>query len=195
MEYNLEELKEAVKRFEKSIHAYKDDDVEKYSQLIANIAEQIKSEYWQKYVEKDQIQILPKYSHDAVFKRINEIKFLYKPMFLVDIYEGNEIEFYVKERTEELMESASLDSHNEFWQDHQSIYGNVYGSVPKELLSEHSIIKLKKCGWHEVNVDIFEMNADLTGKALRAYVEKQFRHYVIVKEMATETILVLRYHF
>ena len=116
-------------------------------------------------------------------------------MLFRSIYEGNEIEFYAKDRTEELMESNTIEVHNEFWQTHEIIYGNVYGSLPLELAPKEGVAKLIKCGWKKTNVDIVEFAKDMDTQEARKIAEKKFRHYILIKEIATGSVLLLRYNF
>jgi hypothetical protein len=194
MNYRIEDLKEAVNRLEYAVHARETDDVDMYVRLIKNIAAQIKTDYWSNYVEHDEIVIQP-ISKISDYKTINTIEFLYKPMHFINIYEGNEIEYFAKERTEELLESGAIEAHNDFWQSHEIIYGNVYGSVPLELTSKDSVGKLIRCGWRKANVDIIEFKDDLEDSDIREIAEQKFRHYIIIKEIDTQGVLLLRYQF
>jgi hypothetical protein len=162
--------------------------------LIKNIAAQIKTDYWSTYVEHEEIVIQP-ISKVADYKTINTIEFLYKPMHFINIYEGNEIEYFARERSEELLESGAIEAHNDFWQSHEIIYGNVYGSVPLELISKDSVGKLIRCGWRKANVDIIEFKTGLTDGEIRDIAEQKFRHYIIIKEIDTQGTLLLRYQF
>lgn len=195
MNYQIDDLREAVNRLSDSL--YKDDpeEVDMVVRLIKNIATQIKNEYWSIYVNEDDIVIQPVEDKNKLYKIINTLEFLYKPMYFQNIYEGNEIEYYSKDRTEELIESGTIEIHNEFWQAHEIVYGNVYGSLPSELISKESLAKLLRCGWKKTTVDIVEFSKDLSISEVRQLAEKKYRHYILLKENETDGLLLLRYNF
>ena len=194
MNYRIEDLKEAVTRLEEAVQIRETEDVDMYVRLIKNIATQIKTDYWNTFVENDEIVIQP-IQTALDYQTINTIEFLYKPMHFVNIYEGNEIEYFAKERTEELMESNAIEAHNSFWQSHEIVFGNVYGSIPSELIDKESIAKLIRCGWKKVSVDIIEFNKTISENEIRNIAEKKFRHYIIIKEIESKSVLLLRYQF
>lgn len=194
MNYRIEDLKEAVNRLEEAVQIQETEDVDMYVRLIKNIASQIKTDYWATYVENESIEIKPA-PKASDYKTINTIEFLYKPMHFMNIYEGNEIEYFAKERSEELLESNAIEAHNGFWQAHEIVYGNVYGSVPLELIDKESVAKLIRCGWKKVNVDILEFSQSFTNDDIRKIAEMKFRHYIIIKELDTGSVLLLRYQF
>lgn len=195
MNYQIDDLKEAVDRLRDSLDKDDPEDVDMVVRLIKNIATQIKNDYWALHVNEDDIVIRPVDKGDKSYKIINTIEFLYKPMYFQNIYEGNEIEYYSKDRTEELIESASIEAHNEFWQSHEIIYGNVYGSLPIELATKEGIAKLLKCGWKKTNVDIVEFAKSIDVETARKIAENKYRHYILLKEVETNCILLLRYNF
>lgn len=195
MSYQIDDLKEAVARLGDSLKRDDPEEVDMVVRLIRNMATQIKNEYWAQNVNEDEIVIQPVQSKEKDYKIINTIEFLYKPMYFQNIYEGNEIEFYAKDRTEELIESDTIEVHNEFWQSHDIIYGNVYGSLPLELASKDGVAKLLKCGWKKTNVDIIEFDKRVEINSARHLAEKKFRHYILIKEVETGSLLLLRYNF
>lgn len=195
MNYQIDDLKEAVDRLRDSLEKDDPEDVDMVVRLIKNIATQIKNDYWALHVNEDDIVIQPVDKGDKSYKIINTIEFLYKPMYFQNIYEGNEIEYYSKDRTEELIESATIEAHNAFWQSHEIIYGNVYGSLPIELATKEGVAKLLKCGWKKTNVDIVEFAKTIDVDTARKIAEKKYRHYILLKEVETNCILLLRYNF
>ncbi|MDH8679120.1 hypothetical protein QE109_13250 [Fusibacter bizertensis] len=195
MSYQIDDLKEAVNRLSDSLYKEDPEEVDMYVRMIKNIATQIKNDYWSIHVNEADIVIQPVQEKNKGYKTINTLEFLYKPMYFQNIYEGNEIEFFSKERTEELNESGVMEAHNDFWQAHEIIYGNVYGSLPIELASKEGIAVLLKCGWKKSSVDIVEFSNDMDIKKVRGIAEKKYRHYILLKELETQTILLLRYNF
>lgn len=127
-------------------------------------------------------------------KVINELIFLYKPVERINVFEGNYLERFAEERTDQLMKSRSINQHNEFWKMHQTVRGNVYGSVPVELLATDSVETLKRFGWRNVQVKIHDfgiLNVDV--EELIGFIEEQFEYYILLFEEETNTHLVLEY--
>ncbi|MCT4595658.1 MAG: hypothetical protein N4A57_15525 [Anaeromicrobium sp.] len=125
---------------------------------------------------------------------INEIPFLYKPILKKDYYEGTYLEDFGEQRSEDLKLSKAMNNHNKFWQSYEIIKGNIFGSVPKELLSEDSIRDLKRFGWDEctVNViDVLERKCDFD--EMIKFCESEYGKYVIVKEKSSEVEMILHY--
>lgn len=195
MNYGLVDLKEAVNRLEEAIDDVDAEDVDMCVRLIKNIASQIKTEFWSQHIENESIVIQPTTASEKEYRVLNTIEFLYKPMHFINAYEGNDIEYYSRERTEELLESGAIDAHNEFWQTHDTIFGNVYGSLPIELINRDMIGKLIKYGWKKTNVDILEYRNDYDEQTIRKVAEQKYRHYIIIREKETQGLLILRYKF
>jgi len=125
-------------------------------------------------------------------KRLNSIPFIYKPLTRKDYLSGDYLERFSEERTRELKEAGAIDIHNEFWIQHQPIKGNVFGSIPMELLSQKSVDSLKKNKWEEVMVNVYELLTNDV-KIIIDYCNLNFKDYIIVKEKSTSILLVLHY--
>jgi len=131
-------------------------------------------------------------NHELPYKRINSISFIVKPMLRGDMFEGNYLEQFAEERTEQLMNSRAINQHNEFWKQHDTLNGNVYGSVPMELLSEESSSILLNAGWDEVEVEILDFGGFRPDyRSVSLFCSKNFDNYILVKEITTETVLAL----
>jgi hypothetical protein len=92
------------------------------------------------------------------------------------------------------MKSRSINQHNEFWKIHQTVRGNVYGSVPTELIADESKETLRRFGWKDVSVKIHDfgvLNIDVD--ELINYIEENFEFYILLFEEETNTHLVLEY--
>ncbi|SKC63847.1 hypothetical protein [Maledivibacter halophilus] len=125
---------------------------------------------------------------------INTISFIYKPMLVKNYFEGDYIIRFSEQRTKDLQEAKALHAHNEFWIQHRTIKGNVFGSVPKELLNEKSIKSLLRSGWKEVEVDIIEVKGDYKSpKEIVKFCENTFRYYILLQEESTNAYLILEY--
>jgi len=125
---------------------------------------------------------------------INELNFLYKPVDRINVFEGKYLEMFAEERTDQLMKSRSINQHNEFWKMHQTVRGNVYGSVPSELLASDNVETLKRFGWKDVMVKIHDfgvLNVDLD--ELINHIEETYEYFILLFEEETNTHLVLEY--
>lgn len=128
------------------------------------------------------------------FNEINELDFLVKPTCIDNVYEGNYIEYFCEERTEQLKRANAFDSHNEFWLQHQTVHGNIFGSVPIELLEPATAEALSKQGWVKVTVKILDFGKVKEKQAIIDYCDKYFGHYIIIMEKTTNMYLVLQYN-
>lgn len=127
------------------------------------------------------------------YKEINELKFLFKPTHAGNIYEGNYIEAFCDERTEQLQTAKAFDAHNEFWMQNVTVHGNIFGSVPAELVSPDSEECLLKYGWLSVDVRILDFGKIQDKQMIVDYCDKYFNYYIIIIEKTTGMYLVLRY--
>ena len=64
-----------------------------------------------------------------------------------------------------------------------------------ELITKESAGTLIRSGWKKVNVDIIEFRKGKSDDDIRAIAETKFRHYIIIKELDTKSVLLLRYQF
>lgn len=129
---------------------------------------------------------------DLPYKTINTIPFLMKPVMRENLFEGNYLEHFSDERTEQLMHSRAINNHNEFWKQHDTIRGNIYGSVPLELIAEDSAAALMKYGWEVVEVDILDFGRKRVDiRQVTEFCQKTFDYYILVKETSTDMILAL----
>lgn len=132
---------------------------------------------------------------DVVYTIINSIPFLVKKVETDDIFEDNYLVSFCEERTRELMKARAINTHNEFWKQHQTVAGNIYGSVPSELLRKENVEILMDYGWAEASVDIIDFKVSgYTKDRVLKYVSENFASYIIVDELRTHSLLVLRYN-
>jgi len=130
----------------------------------------------------------------VIFSVINSIPFLIKHAEVDDLNEDNYLVAFCEERTRELMKARAINTHNEFWKQHETVAGNVYGSVPSELLRKENIEILRDYGWVEKSVDIIDFKVSgYTKDRILKYVSDHFKSYIIVHETRTKSLLVLRY--
>ncbi|HSN66675.1 MAG TPA: hypothetical protein VLS94_08545, partial [Fusibacter sp.] len=93
MNYQIDDLKEAVNRLSDSLIKEDAEEVDMYVRMIKNIATQIKNDYWAENVNEASIIIQPVQAKENEYKTINTLEFLYKPMYFQNVFEGNEIEY------------------------------------------------------------------------------------------------------
>ncbi len=165
---------------------------------LLDVLENESLEYYSKqsFDTYDEAEVLPKNTDNGILYRIiNTLPFMVKPVDEVGMLRENYLVNFCDERTRQLMECESLNSHNEFWKNHDTISGNVYGSMPAELVKKESLITLKSYGWDEVMVDILEFSySNYSEEEILKYALDNFKSYIVVRESETDSILVLRYN-
>ncbi|WP_129599656.1 hypothetical protein [Anaerophilus nitritogenes] len=143
---------------------------------------------------KIQLQEKKKISHAIQLEEINTIPFVYKPILKKNYYEGTYLEEFSERRTIELKDAKVLDLHNKFWKTYEVLRGNVFGSMPLELIAKEEAQKLKYFGWDEVNVQILEIREkSCSMKDLADYCAMHYEHFLIVNEKSTGAELILYY--
>jgi len=128
------------------------------------------------------------------YKVINKLPFLLKPILKKDFFKGDYLEKFAVERTMQLKEAEALITHNNFWKDHEDVKGNVFGSLPVEMMTANSVSKLMQMGWNKANVNVIDFKMkDKEEKIISKFCEKNFEQFILVKEKATGTYLALEY--
>lgn len=175
-----------------------DNELDEIVKLIDILRDEAARYYKEKSFDQYSIGELSNDADDdngVVFSVINSIPFLVKNVNVDDIYEDNYLVSFCEERTRELMKAKAINTHNDFWKQHQTVAGNVYGSVPSELLRKDNIETLLDYDWIEKSVDIIDFKiSGYTKDRILKYVSENFRSYIIVDEVRTKSLLVLRYN-
>jgi hypothetical protein len=175
-----------------------DEELDEITKLIEILREEASHYYKEKSFDQYSIGDLDDENDQdrgVVFSVINSIPFLIKNVDVDDLYEDNYLVNFCEERTRELMKARAINTHNEFWKQHQTVAGNVYGSVPSELLRKENIEILMDYGWIEKSVDIIDFKVSgYTKERIMKYVSEHFKSYIIVDEIRTKSLLVLRYN-
>lgn len=177
-------------------------NIEKFNNDILKIEELVKN-LKDEFYEENSIKIEREKSKKALVKEkiekikgdvLNTLNFVYRPVDVMNVYEGNYLENFSERRTDELSKAYAINNHNEFWKQHSAINGNVYGSVPCELIKQTSIDMLIEYGWKSVEVDIVDYNSEIPDlNNLTEYCESIYDHYIIINEQNTNEPLVLHY--
>lgn len=184
MNQQIVALKHYVLELEYALSANDAQGVSNVSRVMRDLLNQIEGDF--KSVQQKQTGVY--------FKAINTIPFLYKPIHVVNPYEGEYLERYARERYEQLTAAGAIAQHNNFWSEHNVIKGNIFGSVPKELLSEDAIYALKRMGWEEVKVDVLDFGRRITDiRAISEFLDENYTHYIMLKEEPTQSTLALKF--
>ncbi|MCT4564202.1 MAG: hypothetical protein N4A68_07745 [Maledivibacter sp.] len=186
MEQEILALKRAI--FELERNDFSKDQTRALRNIddIIHICQRIKGDI-------DGTQDVIKYSNLKCVK-INTISFVYKPILVKNYFEGDYIIRFGEERAKDLKEARALDAHNEFWIQHKTIKGNIFGSIPREFLNEKSLKSLLSSGWKHAEVDIIDIKDDSENiKEIINFCENTFDHYILIKEELTKTHLILNY--
>ncbi|MCK8061018.1 MULTISPECIES: hypothetical protein [unclassified Fusibacter] len=184
MNQQIETLKHYVLQLEHAIATSDADVVRNTTRVMKDLLGQIDYDF--KSVKEKTTGIY--------FKSINTIPFLYKPVYKLNPYEGDFLETFSMERTEQLKRAGAIGEHNKFWTDHNVIKGNVFGSVPKELISEDAAFALKQMGWDEVKVEILDFGKRVTDiKEIYEFCEENFKQFIMISEGPTQAMLALKF--
>lgn len=197
MHRNIKDLRNAITQMEESMVALDLNDFQGNIKQIRSILSTIEQEFGKAVISADSV-VISKENEKKTMSRpyniINTIEFMYKPTKRIDIFEGSYLEFFAEERTEQLMKAMAINQHNEFWKQHKTVNGNVFGSVPVELIKSENVEMLAKFGWHEVNVNILDFGRKVEDeRELVRFCNISFPHYILILEDTTNSYLVLEY--
>ncbi len=197
MHRQVQSLRNAIREMEESMVALDLEGFQSGIKAVRRMLSTIEQDFGKAIIAADSV-VLSEENNKRTMSRpydiINTIAFLYKPTKRIDIFEGNYLEFFAEERTEQLMKAMAINQHNEFWKQHQTIHGNIYGSVPKELIKPENADQLERFGWHEVNVNVLDFGAEIEDeRELVRYCNISFPHYILILEETTSSYLVLEY--
>ncbi|SNS18526.1 hypothetical protein SAMN05446037_1005167 [Anaerovirgula multivorans] len=183
------------------------NDLGKNSQLTSELKllqELIEStETYKRYLmdicntQKPQNSVAKAKSLDIKIEKISEEVFLCKPVMVKNYYEGDYLERFSEIRTSDLKTCGALEIHNKFWTAHEVFGGNIFASIPLELINDTHASKLQRLNWDKVQVDIYEIESGIESKASRGEiintVEGMFNHYILVREVYGNVFMILHY--
>jgi len=197
MHNKVKDLKHAVRFMEESMVALDIDGFQSQMRNVRQLLSNIEQEFGKAVIAADSV-VLSNEDNVKTMSRpyhiINTLTFLYKPTKRIDIFEGRYLEFFAEERTEQLMKAMAINQHNEFWKQHKTVNGNVFGSLPKELIKNESVDQLERYGWLEVNVNILDFGQKVEDeRELVRFCNISFPHYILILEETTNAYLVLEY--
>ncbi|WP_430885994.1 hypothetical protein [Fusibacter sp. JL216-2] len=197
MRKKVRDLKSAIREMEESMVALDLEGFQGQIKRVRRMLSNIEQEFGKAVISADSV-VLSKEDNKVTKSRpydiINTIAFLYKPTKRIDIFEGSYLEFFAEERTEQLMKAMAINQHNEFWKQHKTVHGNIFGSVPKELIKPENADQLEKYGWHEVNVNVLDFGKKVEDeRELVRFCNISFPYYILLLEETTGSYLVLEY--
>src|SRR6056297_654602 len=192
MSNEIYRLKNLLYDLEYYIQRNRHSDISKSTQEIRKICDEIDNEY---ATDEISLEVEESSQKEKCFQIINILDFIYIP-FNYKMQDDNVyIKNFSKRRFENLKEASVLSDHNKFWSQHETIDGNIYGSVPIELLNAKKVALLEKSGWEKVSVEILDFNcSDLNQKQIKQYCKENLYRYIIIREKETSEILVLNYN-
>lgn len=184
MQEHMTVLKQTFARLELSLQNQSSDDIQESLQKMTALCEQMRHDY----------KMVSQKDTGVYYKKINSIPFLYKPVEAVDPYEGNYLERFSDERAYQLQVTKSMDGHNAFWKEHNVVTGNVFGSVPVDLIPPEAAAGLKKCGWKETFVEVLDFGKRVTDtRQLVEFCQSNFSKYIMISEEATHSYIALSF--
>ncbi|MTI65912.1 MAG: hypothetical protein FH753_04840 [Firmicutes bacterium] len=185
MREEIHELKKAVSDLESYVNIYNKEKINEIVQRIIDISSSINNKVNDNNeIENDNFEEI---------SYLTTVPFLYKPVTKKDYYEGDYLETFSMQRTDELKRANTLDLHNKFWNSNCVENGNIFGSVPEELLSKDSVDSLLSSGWLSVDVNIYEVNDNIDYFDLENLCENNFTNFLIVTERKEDKYLILEY--
>lgn len=123
---------------------------------------------------------------------ISSVKFLIKPVTKKNFYEGDYLEKFSLQRTDELKRANVLDVHNKFWSVNEIVKGNIFGSIPIDLIDDESMNLLNIYGWEKVDVNIYKLLLNSNSQIFK-FCENKFDKFLIVNVKKTNEYFVLEY--
>lgn len=185
MKEKMQNIKKAVEKIEYAMDHSNKAMVGKLMEDMIHICEEIKNECMR----------MESVSNNIKMEKINMIPFMYKPILRKDYYEGTYLEEFSERRTSELKDANAYDVHNKFWKTYEVIQGNVFGSVPLELIGDEAGERLKRDGWKKVYVYVIEISKrECTDRELAKYCKEKYNKFILVNEKSTGAELILQYN-
>lgn len=191
MREKIKQLKKSINELESYMYNENKEKMHELTNEIIEISENIKQglEYKQdaKYSNKD--NNLSKYG----LNHVGTLPFLYKPVTKKDYYEGDYLEVFSRQRSDELKRAEALEIHNKFWTVNSVERGNIFGSIPKELISEEASRLLLSYGWNISVVSVYEIDEEKDIDEVLNLCEDEIQNYLLVNEKKNNQMLILQY--
>jgi len=127
------------------------------------------------------------------FKKISKLQFIYKPVTVINYYDGDYLERFSEQRTRELKSANVLELHDKFWTSNNVERGNIFGSIPTELIPKNSVDELLYMGWELTDVIVYEVDNNMDLSDIAELCTIKFKYYIVATEKRDNSILVLHY--
>ncbi len=187
MNESIKKLKRLISELESYAYCDNSKKVCQLSEEIITIATTVKEEF-----SNANSKLHTNYMASYLDK-ISCLPFVYKPVTVKNYYEGNYLERFSEQRTDELKRAGVLELHDKFWTSNNVERGNVFGSIPAELISKESVSKLLDMGWEHADVTIYEVTKQMKLNELIEICNKSFNYYIIATEMRNNCKLILHF--
>lgn len=163
--------------------------------LIEELIEQAEA-YKKHLIETTNTKQLQSNGLDIKIEKITEETFLFKSVMVKNVYDGDYLERFSMIRTSDLKTSNVFDVHNKFWEAHEVYGGNIFATIPLALINDTQSNSLQRLNWDKVKVDVYEVKGDIQisnrGKIINT-IEKMFDHYILVREVYGNILMILHY--
>ncbi len=121
----------------------------------------------------------------------DKIIFLYKPAFFGENKMKKHIDFYARERQEELFRAGVLELYEDYWNTKTVLRTNVYGALPLSVLSKAQEECLTRFGWRVAEVE-FSAGTEDAG-TIDEQLSAEDCGYMLLKEDSRFSILSFAY--
>jgi len=194
MRNTIKSVKKLVSEMESYIYCNNYNKVNELADELLNAAKLIKEQCKNASIYEN--KRIKEFVHKEYpgFSLISTLPFLYKPIEVKNYYDGDYLEKFSERRTDDLKRAGVLELHNKFWMSNNVECGNVFGSIPFELINEEAASILLSYGWEKADVSIYEVAEDISQKELDRFCSLTFDYYIIATEMRNGTRLVLNFH-
>lgn len=163
--------------------------------LIEELIEQAEA-YKKQLIETTNTKQLQSNGLDIKIEKITEETFLFKSVMVKNVYDGDYLERFSMIRTSDLKTSNVFEVHNKFWEAHEVYGGNIFATIPLALINDTQSSSLQRLNWDKVKVDVYEVKGEIEisnrGKIIST-IEKMFDHYILVREVYGNILMILHY--
>lgn len=183
----IKEMKKVVSQMESYAYCDNYEKVKELTEYITSLTSEI-----QTYLQQGNNKETKSKTYYGL-ETISTIDFLYKPVMQRDYYEGDYLERFSEERTKQLKGANILELHDKFWTSNNVEKGNIFGSIPYDLIPKESADKLEAWGWKKTKVTVYEVEENITMRELDRTCSSFFKHYLIAMEMRNNSVIILEY--
>lgn len=122
---------------------------------------------------------------------MNDVIFMYKPGYFGEQIADKVLDFYSRERTEDLRRAGLLKVYQEYWKAHEVFKTSVYGAIPESVLTTEQKNRLQRFGWREANVSLISV---ASGELENELLFQDKKKYIVIKEKEN-VFTLLQFYF